>query len=166
MDEESLSNILDDMEKKVGQFDELLEDHDEADSKTLDPQPCLSLVEGLRAAIGRARNEANNMWEMIRYVEDRVIKDTIDHLADKMRSNSTQSQLATSMINLYFEGPGSDQRREYIEVRLKDNYDELCSACDGSFQDALKIYEKEVEEMALKYVNEDMQSIVDEITGA
>jgi hypothetical protein len=107
-----------------------------------------------------------SMSKMVFHIADKVIKDTVDNLADTMRSNSDQSQLAASMINLYFEGPGSDQRRKDIEVILKDSFSELRSACDGSFEEALQIYEEEVEEMALKHANEDMKKIVDAITRA
>ncbi|KAG9848082.1 hypothetical protein KCU98_g5642, partial [Aureobasidium melanogenum] len=169
MDEDSLGHILFDMEEKIYRLAELLEDHErryETASITADPHPCLSLVENLRTDIKRVNKEANDMLKMIQHIADKVIKDTVDHLAHKMRSNSPQSQLATSMINLYFEGPGSDQRRKDIEVRLKDNFPELRSVCDGSFEQALPTYEEKVEEMALKYANEDMKKIVDAITRA
>jgi hypothetical protein len=59
MDEEVLSNILWDMEKKFDQLAELLGAPDEVGSETFDPRPCLSLVEGLFADIREAKKEAD-----------------------------------------------------------------------------------------------------------
>ncbi|KAG9675004.1 hypothetical protein KCU95_g16486, partial [Aureobasidium melanogenum] len=171
MDEDSLRRTLRAMKKKIDELTEILEDHEERWEKNssipFDPRSCLSLVRELHEDIEEDADEnAENMSGMVHHIADRVIEDTLDNLADKLRSRPSQSQLAISMIDLYFEGPGSGQRRKCIEVRLKKRlpWDAL-GICEGSFEEALQIYEEEVEEMALKCATEHMKEMINEITG-
>ncbi|KAH0159957.1 hypothetical protein KCU67_g6915, partial [Aureobasidium melanogenum] len=171
MDEDSLRRTLRAMKKKIDQLTEILEDHEERyeedPSAPFDPRPCLSLVRELHEDIEEdANDDAENMSEMVHHIADRVIKDTVYRLADKMHSSPTQSQLATSMINLYFEGPGSGQRRRVIENRLKKKFPwAALNFCEGSFEEALQIYEGEVEETAREFVAEHMKEMTYEIAG-
>ncbi|KAH0008462.1 hypothetical protein KCU78_g11230, partial [Aureobasidium melanogenum] len=171
MDEDSLRSTLRVMKKKIDQLTEILEDHRESwkgdPSVPFNPHPCLYLVQKLHKDIEEdADNDAENMSEMVHHIADKVIKDTVDRLADRMRSRPNQSQLATSMIDLYFEGPGSGQRRKVIEARLKKKlpWDAL-GFCEGSFEEALQAYEGEVEETALGHATEHMKEMTYKITG-
>ncbi|KAG9518968.1 hypothetical protein KCV07_g5285, partial [Aureobasidium melanogenum] len=171
MDEDSLRCTLRVMKNKLDQLTEILEDHKERWEKdpsvSFDPRTCLSFVHELHVDIeGDANDDAENMSEMVHHIAYKVIKDTVKRLADTMHSTPTQSQLATSMINLYFEGPGSDQRRKVIENRLKKKFPwDALVFCEGSFEEALQTFEREVEETARGYVAEPMKEMTYEIAG-
>lgn len=102
---------------------------------------------------------------MVHHVADRVIKDTVDRVADKMRSRTTQSQAATTLVEIFFGGSGSEQRRKDIEVKLGKMFvwDQLRWIGEGSFEDVLEIYKHEVEKVALKYAAESIMRLVDTI---
>ncbi|CAD0098637.1 unnamed protein product [Aureobasidium mustum] len=173
MDESSLRDALQRMEKKLYQLTEILEDHKQSwernSSVTFDPRPSLSLVEELRADVRQDGDiAAENASEMIHHIADKVIKDTIDHLPELMRSKSPESQSATDMIDQFFGCPEGDRRRKDIEHRLKKRFvwDQLSSwICGATFEYALSDYEYEVEKAALRYVADDLKELVATITG-
>lgn len=107
-----------------------------------------------------------SMSEMVHHIADRVIKDTVDRLADKMRSRSTECQAATTLIRIFFEGSEGEQRRKDIAVKLEKMFvwDQLRWIGEGSFEDTLEIYKHEVEKVALKYAAEGIMRLVDAVT--
>ncbi|KAG9602322.1 hypothetical protein KCU77_g2478, partial [Aureobasidium melanogenum] len=175
MDEDSLRRTLRVMDKKLDQLTDILKHQEqrwEKSNGTCDPGPCLSLIRDIRIEIDQDADEiAEEVSEMIHHIADRVIEDTVDHLADKMRSSSIQDSVATTLIDLFFAGPQGDERRKDLQVRLKkkfawNNLGSILGRLFSSFEQALSYYKAEVEEMALKYANEDMKKIVDAITHA
>ncbi|KAG9559936.1 hypothetical protein KCU71_g7440, partial [Aureobasidium melanogenum] len=127
MDKDSVRHTIQDMEEKLEQLAEILENHEQRferdPSATFDPHLCLSLVQKLRSDLDEdGDTAAENASEMIHHISDRVIKDTVDRLVDTMRANSPPSQFARNLINQFFEGPEGDQRRKNIEHKLREKF--------------------------------------------
>lgn len=102
---------------------------------------------------------------MIHHIADRVIKDTIDRLADTMRSKSPPSHFTRNMITQFFEGHEGDLRRKDIEYKLKKDFPWERLNCYGvSFEDALAEYEDDVKKAALKCAADNINAMVAAIT--
>ncbi|KAG9730166.1 hypothetical protein KCU73_g11934, partial [Aureobasidium melanogenum] len=175
MDEDSLRRTLRAMKKKIVQLTEILADHEERydddPSASFNPRTCLSLVQELYEDIEEdANDDAETMSEMVHHISDRVIKDTVDRLADTMRSNSPSSQFARNMIDQFFEGPEGDQRRKNIEHKLKEEFgwEKLNSSgsltYEGVFKEALMDYEYDVKKAALDHASDDIHEMIEAIT--
>lgn len=105
---------------------------------------------------------------MAHHITNKIIQDAVDRLADKVRSQYPQLELAATMLRLFFEGPEGDIKRKELETRLKaemglDNFgyndDKL------EFEEIVEEYEKEAEQLALSFAMEDAKKMVDACFG-
>lgn len=107
------------------------------------------------------------MSQMIRHIVDTTIDIAVDRLADEMHSRSPESNFATNMIDLFFEGPEGEQRRGNIRARLRKEFDReriISITRWDSFGGALLYFEGEVDQSALEYAADHMKEMVDAVT--
>ncbi|THZ27910.1 hypothetical protein D6C91_02111 [Aureobasidium pullulans] len=126
-------------------------------------------VEVLRMDIEKELEpEAEMSLKMAHHITNKIIQDAVDRLADKVRSQYPQLELAATMLRLFFEGPEGDIKRKELETRLKaemglDNFgyndDKL------EFEEIVEEYEKEAEQLALSFAMEDAKKMVDACFG-
>ncbi|KAK6003803.1 hypothetical protein QM012_009574 [Aureobasidium pullulans] len=96
-------------------------------------------------------------------IADRLIKDTVDRLAERVSSNKNQPHSFTTMLDHFFQGLRDDKRRKGLEARVKENSEWSGLGCieQGSLEEALEEYAEKVEMLAQENAAEDVKEIID-----
>ncbi|THY36155.1 hypothetical protein D6D01_00700 [Aureobasidium pullulans] len=180
MGDDDLSSIVEIMGCSAQELTDILKAHVEeleADGISNDkgpdmisrPDQALDIIDTMSQEIEDDLEPAVKMWlKMAHHIADKIIQETVDRLVEKVRSQSSQLELAATILRLFFEGPEGEIKREELESKVKEEMD--IGDFGGNwkkpeFEEVLEGYEKEAEQLALSFAMENAKEMLDACFG-